>query len=170
MGFGRALGQQILGEQLARERRGLRGQGCGWAATLAGHIAGRIVAAFDGEQRLAIRPVEKKDEALLGGLGDGVDFFAIAIDRQQNGWRGKIAIPKIVLHSLKVPDSLAGLGVQAQAACWRRGRRRCGRHRRNRMPPSRWEHRRCRGRHRRSCRPSCWRRRWYFHASFGQVS
>ena len=62
--------------------------------------------------------VEQKDETLLGGLRDRVYFLAFAFHGQEHRRGGKIAVPKIVSHSLKMPDAFARLGVQSdQAIC-----------------------------------------------------
>ena len=96
MGFGRAVAQKILGQKLPREGRRLRGQALLLRGDFSGNIAGRIVAAVDGKQRRAVRAVEKKYEALLGGLRDCVDFLAVALHGEEHGRRGKVAIPYIV--------------------------------------------------------------------------
>ena len=77
VGLGRAVGEHVLGEALAGEGGGLRGQRLGVGRDFAGDGAGGVLAVFDGEQRLAGGAIEEEDEAVFGGLGDGVDRFAV---------------------------------------------------------------------------------------------
>jgi hypothetical protein len=154
----RARGEEVLGELLAGERRGLGGQRLGIGGHLAGDVARRVAAVLNGEQRLAAYPVEKVDPTLLGGLRHGVHHFAVVLYGDEAGRSGEIAIPEIVSDSLKVPDALAGVGFQRQqgvgeqvvahavgaieiAGCRAGGDIEC---RASGRPP---------------CRPSCWPRR-----------
>src|SRR5207244_574358 len=43
---------------------------------------------------------------------NGLNFFALAVDGYEHGRRGKVAVPHVVLHGLKVPDAFAGGGVE----------------------------------------------------------
>ena len=65
---------------------------------------------------LTEQPNESEIGSLLGGLGDGVDFFSVPFDGEQRGGRGKVAIPKVVAHALKMPDSFSGGGVEGDEA------------------------------------------------------
>ncbi len=48
----------------------------------------------------------------LGGLRNGVDLLAVAHYRHQSGRRWQITIPRIVLHKLKVPETLPCVGIE----------------------------------------------------------
>ena len=112
MGLGSAVGQHVCGETLARERRRLGGKRLGGCGLLPRHRARWVAAVVDGEKRLAIPAVEQVDKSRLGGLGDGVDRASVAGDGDQTRRRGKISVPHIVLHRLKMPDAAAGSGIQ----------------------------------------------------------
>jgi hypothetical protein len=47
------------------------------------------------------------DDALLGGLRDGVDRVAVAGDGDERGRRGEIAIPDVMMDALEVPEAFA---------------------------------------------------------------
>ena len=94
MNLGRTLGQKILRQQLARERRRFRGQALLLGGDFSWHIARGGMAALDVFQRLAVGAIEQKYEALLAGLRDGVDFFPVAIHGQQDRGRGKNRGPR----------------------------------------------------------------------------
>src|ERR1700683_1663169 len=112
--FGCAISQQILGEALPgkglwRERQGLSRRGY-----LSGDLAGRIAGLLDGKERIAIRPVEEVDESLLGRLHNCVDLHAVALDREERGRRGEIAIPYVMVNALEVPDAFASGRIESQ--------------------------------------------------------
>ena len=79
MHFRRALTQKILSQQLSREGRGFRGQALLRRGHFSRHIAGRIVAALERKQRLAVGAVKQKYESLFRGLRYRVHFLAIAL-------------------------------------------------------------------------------------------
>src|SRR6185369_12058135 len=79
----------------------------------AGHIAGRIFLVFDRKKRFASGPIEQVDESLLGGLGDGVYFLSFALNCGEDGRRGEVAIPYVVMNSLKMPDSFSRVCVES---------------------------------------------------------
>ena len=60
--------------------------------------------------------IEQIDEALFGGLRDGVDGLAVALDGEQNGRRREVAVPEVVMHGLKMPEAFAGSGVECEQA------------------------------------------------------
>src|SRR5258708_37745572 len=107
MHFRRALPQHIPGQQLARKGRWLGGKALLLSGYFSRHIAGGIVPALDGKKRLAVRAVKEKDESLLRGLRDRIHLFAVPFYRQQDRRRGKVALPKILAHSLEMPDAFA---------------------------------------------------------------
>jgi hypothetical protein len=69
---------------------------------------------FDGKERRAGDAIEEVDDSLLGGLGDGVDAPAVAIDSDERGRSGEVAIPDVVMDSLKMPEAAAGGGVEGE--------------------------------------------------------
>src|SRR5947208_8013367 len=58
--------------------------------------------------------IENVDASVLRDLRDDVDAASLAANGDQRGRRGKIAIPHVVPDGLKVPDTLAVCGAQAQ--------------------------------------------------------
>ncbi len=116
MHVGRSLAEKILGEQLAREWRRFCGQTLLRRGLLSRHIARRIIPALEGKQRLSVGAIEEKDEALFGRLGHGLDSLSFAVHGHQHWRRGKIAIPNVVPHSLKMPEALSGLCLQRDQA------------------------------------------------------
>src|SRR5439155_24834605 len=64
------------------------------------------------EQRLSAHAIEHEGEAGLGHLRHGCDGLAAARDRYQVGLRGKIVIPKIVMHGLEMPEALSRRGIE----------------------------------------------------------
>src|SRR5882724_9770709 len=71
---------------------------------------------FDREKRLTREAVEQVDESLLRGLCNRVNRMAAALDSEQNGWRRKIAVPNVVVNSLKMPETLAGARIDGDKA------------------------------------------------------
>ncbi len=91
------------------KRKGLGGRGY-----LSGNVAGRIARLLDRKERIAIRPVEEVDESLLGCLRNRIDLHAVALDGEERGRGGEIAIPDVVVNALEMPDALAGGGIESQ--------------------------------------------------------
>src|ERR1700677_2074143 len=114
MSFRRAVGQGIFGDGLVGVGLRRSRQPLGWRSDLARDITSRIGRLLQREERLPRSAIEEKDKARLGRLGDGIDPLAVARDRQQRWGRGKIAVPKVVVHSLKMPDAFAGLSVKGE--------------------------------------------------------
>ena len=86
------------------------------------------------------------------------------------GRRRKIAIPQIVMHALKMPDALAGVGVEREQAIGEEIVAEAVARRRNRMRRIRWAHRRCRASASTVMPAQLLAAPLVFHASFGQVS
>ena len=114
MGLGGALGEGGFGDGLRGEGLGLEGIGLGFGGDFAGRCAGWVGAVFDGEERGARGAVEEVEVALLGGLGDGGDLFSVALDGDEGGGRGEVAVPDVVMDALEVPEALAGGGVEGE--------------------------------------------------------
>jgi hypothetical protein len=51
---------------------------------------------------------------LLGGLRDGINAFAVALQGDEARRRGEIPVPDVVLDGLEMPDSLARVGVERE--------------------------------------------------------
>ena len=111
MRFGSAVGQQVFGKELPRKRRGASRERLRGGRTFAGHGAARIFANIDREKGLAVGAIEEINQTLLRGLRDGIHVFAIALDGNERGRGREVAIPKIMMDSLKMPDSLARFRV-----------------------------------------------------------
>src|SRR2546423_11886829 len=71
-------------------------------------------ALFDRKERTARLTIEKENKATLRNLRDRVDAPAAARDGDEIGRGREVAIPDIVMHRLKVPETLPGLGVQRE--------------------------------------------------------
>ena len=69
---------------------------------------------MDREKRFAGEAIEEVEIALLRRLRDGVDALAIAVEAEERRWRGKVAIPDVVVHALEMPDALACVRVEGK--------------------------------------------------------
>ena len=67
-----------------------------------------------GNSGFPVSRSKTKTYAGFGDLGDGIHQLAIAHHRHQVRRRGKVAIPEIVVHGLKMPHALAGCGLQRE--------------------------------------------------------
>ena len=114
--LGRAIGEHVGGQKLAGEGSGLRGERLFRGSDFTRDGAGRIFAGVDGKERGAGDAIEQIDETLFGRLRYGVDFPGFALDGEQYGGARKIAIPDVVVDALKMPEALAGFGVQGDEA------------------------------------------------------
>ena len=83
----------------------------GWVgrSLLAGHVALRHGALFDGKQRRAGVAVEHEE---LRGLGSLQHRVLAVRQRDQRRRRGIVVVPQIVMHGLEVPDEFSGRGAQ----------------------------------------------------------
>ena len=103
MRLGRAIGEHLGGQTLPRKRRWNKRQRLGRRSHFAWNIGCRIRLLFDREQWFAGCALKQVDEALFRRLRQRVDSLPIARHRQQHRRRRKVAVPDIVVHSLKVP-------------------------------------------------------------------
>ena len=62
--------------------------------------------------RFACFSIKDEQKTLLGDLHQCLDRLTFHLNINQIWSSGQIVIPNIVVHSLEVPDSLAGLAVQ----------------------------------------------------------
>jgi len=46
------------------------------------------------------------------------NFFSVALDGEERGRRREVAVPNIVVDSLKMPDSFAGLGIHVNQSIY----------------------------------------------------
>src|SRR3954453_505682 len=60
------------------------------------------------EHRLAGLTIEDEQHAGFGGLHDGGNRFALAIDVDEHRLSGDVVIPEIVMHELLMPHELSG--------------------------------------------------------------
>ncbi len=114
VGLRRARGQQVLRQHLPCERGRNGRHWLGTRSKFPRHIARRVRPFLNGKERLTAGTIKQVEITLLGGLCDRIDTVAVAFYREQGGRRGKITIPDVVMHSLKVPKALAGFCVEGQ--------------------------------------------------------
>src|SRR6516165_10156621 len=107
MHFRRSLGEQVLGEALPREGGGPGRKRLFRRSSFAGHGAGRIGLGRERKQRLAGGAIEEVYKSLLGRFSDGIDGATFAFDGKQDGRRGEVAVPDVVMDALKMPQALA---------------------------------------------------------------
>ena len=138
------VGDVRLIEGLGGERRRLHGDRLRRRCLLAGDIRGRDRLLLDVEERPARLAVEQEDIAGLRHLGDGVDRLAAVRDRDEVRIDRQVVVPDVVMQRLEMPATLARPGVERDRAIGEQVRRRAGRRRRSRRPPSRARRRPCR--------------------------
>ena len=114
MRLGRALGEHVLGQALARERLGCERQRLRVGRHLTLDVGRRVLPVLDRKQRLAGFALEHEHVTRLGDLRDGVDLAAAATQRDQIRGRRQVAIPNVVPHELKVPHALARLSFESE--------------------------------------------------------
>lgn len=115
--FQREIGAEVVdgkfltcvGRRFCRE--GLRGPG-----GLARHVGFWNGALFDGPDGLAGDAVEDPHEALLADLRNSVDRFSVLMQCEELRGGGIVVIPDVVMHHLKMPEALAGAGVESEEA------------------------------------------------------
>src|SRR5208283_3409587 len=79
-------------------------------------VAGGIGPILDRKKWRSIGAIEKKHEALFGGLGYCIYLFAVPRHGEEHWRRRKIPIPQIMFDALKMPEPLACLCVQREQA------------------------------------------------------
>ncbi|MBK6454227.1 MAG: hypothetical protein IPF84_17690 [Proteobacteria bacterium] len=91
----------------------LRWKGLRRPSLFAWNGTARHGAFLHREQRLAVAPVEHEDEALLAHLCERRDSLAaLAAPVEQDGLRGRVVVPQVVVHQLESPGHLAGRQAQ----------------------------------------------------------
>ena len=115
-GLRRPRRHHVLSKHLPGKRLRLRRDGLRIGSRFSGHVARRKLPVLNWKQWLTVGAIKDKDVAVLGRLRDGVNRAAVAFDRDETGRRRRIAIPDVVPHDLKVPDTLAGLRVERDEA------------------------------------------------------
>src|SRR5581483_11086711 len=68
------------------------------------------------KERLARVAIEEIEVSLLRNLGESFDSFAVFMQRVQRRRRRKIAIPDVVVDTLKVPQQLSRRGIEREYA------------------------------------------------------
>src|SRR5260370_35430459 len=106
----------MLGEELTREGRRASGERLLGSRDFAGFDGRGIFMGRGWKERLTVGAIEDVDETLFCGLGNGVDLFAATLYGEENGRSRKVAVPKIVVDALKMPDSFTGLRIQGEQA------------------------------------------------------
>jgi hypothetical protein len=86
------------------------GKRLGARGLFAGHVALWNRAFLDAEDWLASVAIQDKKLAGLGSDANGRDGLTGALDVEKNRRRSDIVVPQIVMHGLKAPDELTGLG------------------------------------------------------------
>ncbi|PYV03960.1 MAG: hypothetical protein DMG26_08530, partial [Acidobacteria bacterium] len=79
---------------------------------LAGDVALRHRTLLHGEYRCAGVTIERVEEPGLVALDHDSDAFAVAQQRRQQGRRGGIVVPQVMMDELKPPRHFAGLRAQ----------------------------------------------------------
>ncbi len=100
--------------RLIEQRRGFGREWLGWRKHFPLHrtVTLRYRTLFDRPDILPRQAVNHKQEALLGGLNQGRDLFAVYGDIHQR-WGGvDIVIPHVVMHPLARPDHFTGIDIQ----------------------------------------------------------
>ena len=69
-------------------------------------------AFFDREDGLAGVAIEDVKQAGLVALDDDGDVFAVEMQRGEEGRRGAVEIPEVVMNELEAPDEFAGFAAQ----------------------------------------------------------
>src|ERR1700730_17333524 len=113
MNFGGAVRQPVRAHVLARVGSRLGRQALFRSRNFARYSACGIFAVLNGNQRRPGNPIEDVNESLLAGLDYRVHVSCLALNGYQCGRRREVAVPEIVLHTLEVPDSFAGRGMQS---------------------------------------------------------
>ena len=114
MRLGRAIGDHVLGEALARKAWRLHRIRLGFRELLTIHLRGRRRPILDGEERFARPAVEHEDITGLGDLRDCFHGPAVPRDGDKTRRGGEIQVPDIVPHVLEMPDPPARARVQRQ--------------------------------------------------------
>src|ERR1051326_4463779 len=110
----RTVGQYILSQNLPGERCYVSWQRLGFGGNLSRNVRLWYGMLFDGEQRRAIGPIEDEEETLFTRLGDSVYVPAIVLHRQQNRMSGEVTVPKVMMHTLKMPEQLSCACIERQ--------------------------------------------------------
>ena len=142
-------------QQLPRERRRPRRQRLRFRGHLSRHRAGRILPLLDRKQRLAGRPVEQEDEAVLRGLRHRVHRPAVLTHRHQRSAAKENRDPKCRASPPENARAACRYWHRAPAAYWRTDCRPADWRHRNPPPRCRWAQTRCRASRPPPCPASC---------------
>src|SRR5580658_3487723 len=114
MRLGSSIRHHIPGQDLPRKGRRRGGYRLSLRSNFARSCAGCETFFGDREQWFAGSPIKEKNKARLGRLCNCIYPLSIAHHCQQRRRRWKISVPDIVMHALKVPDTLSSLRIQSQ--------------------------------------------------------
>ena len=110
--FGRRAPRLVSGKSLRSEGRRLHGKRLGWRSDFARDVALRNSALFDGEDGLASVAVQNVEQPGLVALNDDGDVLPIEMQGRQQGRRGAVEIPEVMMNELEAPGELAGFAAQ----------------------------------------------------------
>ena len=110
--FGNVGDVRVIPKTLAREGRRLGRERLCRICLLALDLGGGHGPLLDLPNRLARFAVEDIPEGLLRGLHDDVLPLAGVIAPRENGLRGQIVVPKVVVNRLVVPLAFARAGIE----------------------------------------------------------
>lgn len=97
---------------MAGERGRLGGERLGRPCVFAAQGRGGHGFFLDRPERLAGDAIENKEVAVLGALGDGVDFFAAVRDGEQDRGARQVLVEEVVVNDLIVPEAFSGGRVE----------------------------------------------------------
>ena len=103
----------VNGHVLRRDRRGKKREGLSGRSSFTGNVAFRYRAFFDTENRLTSRAIEDEEMARFGADGDGRDGDAILVEVKEQGRRGHVVVPEVVVNGLEGPHALTRFGAQS---------------------------------------------------------
>src|ERR1051325_7602126 len=97
---------------LPHERRGPGGKWLRRPGLLATKVRLRNGFLLNRPKRRAGKPIEHEQQAVLGALGHGVDFFASVSHRQKHRGTWQVLVEQVVVYDLVMPQPLSRRGVQ----------------------------------------------------------
>ena len=112
--FRGSVGDVARRKRLPGERGWPDRQRLSWPRSFAGYVGRRIGPFLDRKQGIAGIPIEQKNVGGLGDLGDGIALHPVPRHGDQIGGRREVPVPDVVVDGLKVPDPLAGCGIQGK--------------------------------------------------------
>lgn len=115
-GLGRDFADLVAGHADAGDRHWLERIGLGCGAWFAGGVALRDRPFLIAEDGFAGEAIEDEHVALLGGLSDGWNLFAILVDLDERRWRVGIPVVDVVVRHLVILFQFASCGLERDDA------------------------------------------------------